>query len=1140
MPGATYAVSSFHGGEISIAAQGRFDKPEYRFSMKRCLNGFPTEIGNWTRRPGTQYGGHTRGGLAGKVVKFDFEQANAVTLEFTDGYLRFRSGAVLIDTNDSVDVSTVSTANPAVVTLASAVTWSTGDTAMFDGVAPLLQNRQFLLTKVNTTHFSLIDALTNETIDGSTLGTLTTGTIRRVHELATVYLGSTWSDVRAVQAETTNIMLSASNAPQALTVETEPSDTDYAQFAIAEAIFNDGPYLDPFTTGVQATPSAKIGLITLSLSFNTYDATKAYREGDFVTTGGVNYRSLADQNVGNAPASGAPWWTTASVAEAINDGQGFLGSDVGRSIRLYSEPAAWAVGSTYAANAVVSYNPTGIPGATQYWSSIKGSNTGHIPGTDLEWWEPMAGNSAIWSWGRITGLSNIIDRALAGSVNIGDMTSGGGVAAAFNGSFSQADASSASENDSASGLFSSVTLSSYVGKNYSAASDQTIAQATVYPTSDVGFFRRAFSFGGTANFAATETITFNLRGSASAPASPSSGTLLGTSGPIANTFSAVTIVSTDQTTAWKYVWIEMISSYTSFTFGAATFYSVHNCIAQVSFYNPPGTGTGTGVTVELLGPPLLYTAPISTWRLGAYSNTTGWPTCGVYYEGRLWLGGAIKNRFDACVSNGIDGGTIDFAPTGLTGTVSTSNAITYTLNSDSVNQIVDFRADTPGLIACTLAAEHLIVAPTTGPISPLNIAARKVTKFGSESIPAAETEHTRVFVKRFGRKLIDYFADANFNKPAGQNLADKAEHIIASGIAEVAYTSALTPIIWGRDNDGGLFGVTYKRDTMTTSTGPTFAGWHQHSLGTERTVESICIGPSVDGERDTLTMVTNDATTSIRHVEVLTDLMAETAALADAWYLDDAITPSSTSTTSLASAAAPYGGLTINGLWHLNGKTVQVTADGIDCGDLGLISAWSSTKTYAQYEPAKGSDGVYYVSQVASNTGNDPTTDSGTNWKHDFVVTSGSIFVPYGDGAVAGSGRGRFTADLAATANIVVGMTYDSDGQLVRPITPADSGARNGPAFGKLSRHHRYAVSLIGTGIGAIKFGGDLDRKMYPALFKNSRGDTLTDPTESYTGVHQDALQDDYGYDGAPCWRVSRPLPATIAAIASNLSTQDQ
>jgi len=109
--------------------------------------------------------------------------------------------------------------------------------------------------------------------------------------------------------------------------------------------------------------------------------------------------------------------------------------------------------------------------------------------------------------------------------------------------------------------------------------------------------------------------------------------------------------------------------------------------------------------MEILGPALLYTQPITTWRLGAYSNTTGWPTCGTYYEGRIWLGGAIPNRFDACVSNGIEGGTINFAPTDQFGAVAANNGISYTLNSDSVNPMYWLQGEEKGITIDPQAGE---------------------------------------------------------------------------------------------------------------------------------------------------------------------------------------------------------------------------------------------------------------------------------------------------------------------------------------------------------------------------------------------------------------------------------------------------
>jgi len=1088
MADAAFLIPNFHGGEISAFAQGRADKPDYRVSLNVCLNSFPLEIGTWARRPGSRHGGHTRRGAAGRTIKFDFEQDDAVTLEFTDGWLRFRNGAVLLGGNDDEVVAAVSTADPAVVQTTSAVTWATGDTLTFPGEStPLLENRQFTATKVDTTHFSLADAITGDTIDGSTLGALVAGaTVRRVQELVTAYVGGAWSGVRAVQAETTDILLCATVAPQALTVETLPADDVSAQFAIADAIFNDGPYLDPFSNGVQATPSAKTGIITLSLSFPAWSATKAYREGDFVTTGGVNYRSLADQNVNHAPGGGAPWWIAASPAEAINGGRGFLGTDIGRLVRLLSEPDAWAVGSTYSAGAVVSYNPSGKPGATTYWSSIAGSNTGNVPGADLTHWEIIASGAAIWSWGRITALSNIIDRALAGSASIGDMTSGGGLAAAFDGVFSQAASASAELSRSISGVS---VLTSYVGKNYSAASDQAIQQATLYPSNDGGFAIAAGS---------TISITFNLRGKASLPASSSDGTLLGTSGTISNTFSAVTIVSTDQTTAWKYVWVEMIVIATPSEFGGTTMTSA---IAELSLFNPPGTGTGSGVSVEVLGPPLLYTTSIPTWRLGVFSATTGYPTCGTYYEGRLWLGGAVANRFDASVSNGIEGGMVNFAPTDQNGAVAADNAISYTLNSDSANPMFWMQGEEKGITIGTQAGEFLVVAPTAGPLAPTNIAARRVTRHGCANIEPRRTEHTLVFVKRYARKLLEFFSDANFGKFSAPNLADKAGHIVSAGIAEIAYTEAVTPVIWGRDANNALFGVTYKRDTLTTSQPPTFAAWHRHTLGSGRTIESICNGPSAGGDLDTLTLVTNDSDSGIRHVEILTDTPDENAELADSWFLDNAVTPTSYTISSAITNNYPYGSITLNGLWHLNGETVQVFAAGLDCGDRGR----------------------------------------GTTGFTDFTVADGSLTIPFGDSISSGPGRGLFTADFVAGVDItqiVVGFTYNSDGQLVRPLAMADTGARNGPALGKTRRMQRYAA-LVSTTRG-ISFGTEFAAaNLKSADLRQANGNQIADLT-MFSGVHSDALTSDHSYDGMVCWRVSRPWPANLVAFEAFLQTQDR
>jgi hypothetical protein len=78
------------------------------------------------------------------------------------------------------------------------------------------------------------------------------------------------------------------------------------------------------------------------------------------------------------------------------------------------------------------------------------------------------------------------------------------------------------------------------------------------------------------------------------------------------------------------------------------------------------------------------------------------------------------------------------------------------------------------------------------------------------------------------------------------------------------------------------------------------------------------------------------------------------------------------------------------------------------------------------------------------------------------------------------------------TTQIVVGFTYNSDGQMVRPIAMADTGARNGPGLGKTRRTQRYAA-LVSNTLG-ISFGTEIHRAVSRAFRKaNGNADRRAD-----------------------------------------------
>lgn len=1062
MPNTSYAQTSFLGGEWSQSMQGRFDRPDYRTGMNRALNCMPIASGMSVRRPGTRYAHHTKAGRQARAIKFDFQQADPYTMEFTDSNLRFFSGADLVTTNDDKAVVSVSTANPAVVTTATN-TWVSGNTVVFRNLGigtPLLQNRQFTITVLSPTTFSLQDAITGANINGATLGTLAaSATVGRVLDLATTFTAAYLQNIRSVQEKTQAFLLNGSLKPQVLTATPKTALTDYATFALAPSFFQDGPYLDPVGSGLMITPSAINGIISAVPTYPTYSATKAYTIGDLVVSAGVNYVSIQDANLNNLPAISPTYWEISTVPTPIGP-NGFVGTDVGRHVRLFSEPADWAVATAYAIGALVKY-------ANVYWVALAAS-TGKAPGTDTINWA-ISTTAARWTWGIITGLSNFISGTLGGSANIGDMTFAGGLAAAFDGNTVQSFANSAGKQLVISGVNPlPQSKAAYVGKNYSGASAQRIASVTLVPsTLPQGFV----AYNTTV---AAPTITFNLRAKNSAPASGSDGTLLGTT-VVTSPTSSCNIISNDATTSWNYVWVEALIVFSgsgSPTWGASLY------IAEVTFFNP--IGVASGVSIELLGGDLLYTVPIRTWRLGVYSDTTGWPTCGCYHEGRLWLAGAQGNRIDASMSNKSQ----TFSPTDLaTGAVADSNGLSYVFNSNDVNSIFWLEPDQQGVLAGTQAGEWCIQASTNNAVlTPTNMQAHRVTTIGCANIAPVRADHTLVFAQKALRKVVEYFSDISYGRFSSTDITDKFRHLTIGNIAELAYQAELAPIVWMRRADGTLIGCTYRREAMSTSQPPMFAAGHQHVLGSGRIVESISIGPSANGTLPTLTMITNDTATGIRHVEMLTDIPDETAPLSSAWYLDDAVAPSSYTTT--------FTSCTFNGLWHLNGKTVSVFAGGLDCGD--------------------------------------------------YVVSNGSVVVPFGDGVAAGAGQGLFTQDFVAAFNgampCVIGFTYTTQGQMVRPALQAEAGTAAGPAFGKIRRSHQYGVMLVNS--RAPQIGVDFTN-LRTAQIRTPGGSDYSALT-AFTGMHVDTLEDDYTMDSMLAWQQTRPLPCNIAALGAYLSTQDK
>ena len=408
-------------------------------------------------------------------------------------------------------------------------------------------------------------------------------------------------------------------------------------------------------------------------------------------------------------------------------------------------------------------------------------------------------------------------------------------------------------------------------------------------------------------------------------------------------------------------------------------------VAQWAWGRITAVNSSTEVIIALIGfspvwvvqgalDTLLYSSTVFTWQLGVYSQTTGYPTVGCYHAGRVYFGGVIPNRFDATAVNSIIGAQVNFAPTAYDGTVGDGNGISETLNADTLNQINWMKSVSQGCLIGTLAGEWLIEASNLNdPITPTTIQVQPTSRYGTAAIEPLNTPLASLFVQKLKRKVMEYLPDVFTGRYRAPNLSVFAKHLTYAGVEEIRYQEEIAPIVWMRCDDGTWDGCTYRRINATVYgesqevVEAAIAGWHRHALGSGRISQSIMVGPNYDGSLDTLTMVTTQTASgapdqNIRHVEELTPLFEEGTPLLNAWFLDDAIVPSSLNATST--------GVTLNGLWDLNGKPVTAWVGGLDCGDYTVANG-SIFIPWGAAGPAPARAGLFTLSYLQGLTGND-------------------------------------------------------------------------------------------------------------------------------------------------------------------------
>lgn len=324
--------------------------------------------------------------------------------------------------------------------------------------------------------------------------------------------------------------------------------------------------------------------------------------------------------------------------------------------------------------------------------------------------------------------------------------------------------------------------------------------------------------------------------------------------------------------------------------------------------------SSTVVTVKLKGEPLPDTKPIRFWRLGYWSDTTGWPTCGDFFDDRLALGGSVEapDMFAMSVVQDYE----NFAQQDTFGVVLDDSAIVASLNARKLSRIQWMETDEKGLLIGTGSSEYILTSAKgdTEEITARNIKARNSTSRGSARVQPVKIDRQVLFIQRSGRTMREFAYAYEADGYKAPSMSQLASHIGAKRIVEIDYAAEPYSIIWCRREDGSLVGLTYNREENVI-------GWHTHDIS-GAIIESIAVMPQMDQLQDTLWLAcrrTIDGQTR-RYIERLTRFWDFDMSVDEAHFVD---------------CALRYEGderQTFYGLSHLEGREVYGLADRIPFG----------------------------------------------------------------------------------------------------------------------------------------------------------------------------------------------------------------
>lgn len=210
------------------------------------------------------------------------------------------------------------------------------------------------------------------------------------------------------------------------------------------------------------------------------------------------------------------------------------------------------------------------------------------------------------------------------------------------------------------------------------------------------------------------------------------------------------------------------------------------------------------------------------------------------------------------------------------------------------------------LVVLTGSAEWAISAADGGALTVSTVKAAIQTYNGASNVQPVVVNYSMLYAASRGGHMREMVYSNDSGGYVTNDVSILAPHLFDYlTITDMAFSAAPWPIVWCVSSNGDLIGMTYSPEQKVTA-------WHHHD--TDGAFESVCC--VTEGSEDILYAVVRRVVggRSVRYVERMHTRQIQS--LSDSFFVDAGTIYNGAATT------------TIGNLWHLEGKTVSVLADG--------------------------------------------------------------------------------------------------------------------------------------------------------------------------------------------------------------------